>query len=260
MTFFDRLRALVTERDSRLCVGLDPDPERIPGGIDGAVDLCTDVVRATADLVCCFKPNSAFWEQYGPDGWRGLLAVREAIGPDIPVILDAKRADVGHTMDAYARTVFDVLAMDAVTVHAYHGADSLDRFTRYADRGVYVVCHTSNPGRTDLQHLSAPDEPLYLRVAALAERVNEHGNVGLVVGATAPDEATTLRAVSSLPFLMPGVGRQGGDVAAAVLAAATDDPASCVISVSGAVLYEPDPRAAAQRWLDEIRACEPVTR
>src|SRR5947209_20512017 len=138
MSYFERLRALAKERDTMLCVGLDPDPERIPGDAAGALRHCREVVRQTEEHVCCYKPNSAFWEQYGPDGWKALFELRAQIPADIPVLLDAKRADVGSTMRAYARAIFDAMQADACTVHAYHGQDSLEEFTRYADRGVYV--------------------------------------------------------------------------------------------------------------------------
>src|SRR5437667_249474 len=128
-----------------LCVGLDPDPDRIDGGAAGALRHCLGVVRQTEEHVCCFKPNSAFWEQYGPDGWSVLLELRDEV-PNTPLLFDAKRGDVDNTMRAYARAVFDTLAMDAATVNPYLGSDSLQEFTRYADRGVYVLCRTSTPG------------------------------------------------------------------------------------------------------------------
>jgi orotidine-5'-phosphate decarboxylase len=249
VNFFEKLRAAARSRSSLLCIGLDPEPDRIPGGVEGALEHCRGVVRATSDLACCYKPNSAFWEQYGPDGWRALLELRRSIPDNVPVLLDAKRADIGSTMRAYARAIFETLGMDAVTAHAYHGADSLREFTRYPDRGVYVVCRTSNPGAADLQQLPTPDRPLYLQIAALAERVNSAANVGLVVGATAPQQIAEVRAASSMPFLIPGVGAQGGDLEGSVRAAWNGDPASCLISTSRAVLYADDPARAA----DELR-------
>ncbi len=261
MTYFETLRAAARGRRSQLCVGLDPDPERIPGGAAGAVRFCTRVVGQTSELAACYKPNSAFWEQYGPDGWKALFELRAQIPPEIPVLLDAKRADVGSTMRAYARAVFDALGADACTVHAYHGRDSLEEFTSYADRGVYVVARTSNPGAEDLQHLEADGAPFYVAVAALAERVNEHGNVGLVVGATSPEDVRRMRVDSPLPFLVPGVGAQGGDLEESVRAAWTGDEASCLVNVSRGVLYADDPAAAAREYRDRINAVlEAVTR
>jgi len=254
VTYFDKLRAAARSRRSQLCVGLDPDPDRIPGGASGAVRFCADLIRETADVACCYKPNSAFWEQYGPDGWHALFELRAAIPADIPMLLDAKRADVGSTMRAYARAVFDALGADACTVHAYHGADSLEEFTRYADRGVYVVARTSNPGAADLQHLQADGDPLYLAVARLAERVNENGNVGLVVGATSPRDVERMRVDTQLPFLLPGIGAQGGDLEASVRAAWNGDEASCLVNVSRGVMYADDPAAAARDYRDRINA------
>jgi len=254
VTYLEKLRAASVARDSLLCVGLDPDPNLIPGGLDGAVDFCRKLIDATADVACCYKPNAAFWEQYGPRGWEGLRAVKQAIPPDVPVLFDCKRADVPNTMAAYASAVFDAMGFDAATVHAYHGADSLAEFVKYEDRGVYVVCHTSNPGRTDLQHRRSGDEPLYATVAALAARCSRSGNTGVVMGATAPAEAAAVRAAfPALPFLMPGIGRQGGDVDAAVHAAFNGDPASCLIAVAGGVMYADDPRTAAIEWRDRMR-------
>ena len=254
MTYFDKLRAASVARDSLLCIGLDPDPKVIPRGLEGAVDFCCRLIDATSDLACCYKPNAAFWEQYGPRGWEGLAAVRKSVPPDIPVLLDCKRADVANTMAAYAAAVFDAMQFDAATVHAYHGADSLSAFTSYKARGVYVVCHTSNPGRADLQHLRCAEEPLYIRVAELAGRCSENGNVGVVVGATGPEEAAAVRTrFPRLPFLLPGIGRQGGDVEAAVRASFTGDPASCLVGVTGAIMYAGDPRAAAMAWRDRMR-------
>ncbi len=253
-TYFARLRRAAEARHSQLCVGLDPDPERIPGGAAGALRHCMAVVDATAEHACCYKPNSAFWEQYGPDGWAALLELRGYIGSDTPVLLDAKRADMDNTMRAYARAVFETLDMDACTIHAYHGSDSIAQFTRYADRGVYVVCRTSNPGAADLQHLDAGGKPLYLRVAELAERHNQMGNVALVVGATAPEQIRDVRAASPLPFLIPGIGAQGGDLEASVRAAWNGDAASCLIASSRSVLYAEDPGAAARELKEAINS------
>ena len=253
MPYFERLRALAKERRTLLCVGLDPDPERIDGAAAGALRHCRDVARQTEEHACCFKPNSAFWEQYGPDGWKALLELHEEFS-GTPFLLDAKRSDMGNTMRAYATTVFKTLAMDAATVHAYMGADSLEEFTRYEDRGVYVVCRSSNPGAEDLQYQDAGGEPLFLRVAALAEKVNAHGNVGLVVGATAPDAIAEVRRASKLPFLIPGVGAQGGDAAASVRAAWTGDHASCLVSASRSVLFAKNPEREAATLRSQMNA------
>ncbi|MGH7910535.1 MAG: orotidine-5'-phosphate decarboxylase [Candidatus Dormibacteraceae bacterium] len=252
--YFERLRAAMARTASQLCVGLDPDPDRIPGGVEGAYEHCSRVIRETSPHACCYKPNSAFWEQYGPDGLAALRRLREETSPEIPFLYDAKRSDVGNTMRHYARSAFEVLGMDAITVQGYQGADSLREVTHHADRGVYVVCRSSNPGAADLQHLDAGGEPLYRRVAELAAAVDENGNVGLVMGATAPSEIAEMRGETSLPFLIPGVGAQGGDLERSALAATTDDPVSCLISASRAVLYAASPGAAAAQLAGAIRA------
>jgi orotidine-5'-phosphate decarboxylase len=172
--------------------------------------------------------------------------------PSTPFLFDGKRGDMDNTMRAYARTVFGTLGMDAATVNGYLGSDSLRQFTEYADRGVYVLCRTSNPGAADLQHLDVNGEPLYRRVLELAESVNANGNVGLVVGATAPAEVAEVRSASALPFLLPGVGAQGGDVEAAVRAAWNGDPASCLISASRSVLYADSPAREAAALQHQI--------
>ncbi|HEX6548143.1 MAG TPA: orotidine-5'-phosphate decarboxylase [Candidatus Dormibacteraeota bacterium] len=255
MTYFERLRAAARARRSQLCVGLDPDPDRIDGNALDALRFCQRVIEQTSDHVCCYKPNAAYWAQYGVDGFRALTEIRLSIPEDIPLLLDFKVADIGNTMKAYARAAFEALDADAVTVHAYHGADSLEEYTAaYPDRGVYIVCRTSNPGGADLQDLDAGGRPLYLAVAELAERVNQQGNVGLVVGATAPTEVAEVRAASDLPFLLPGVGPQGGDLEGAVRAAWTGDEASCLVSVSRAVLYAEDPDAEAHKLKQAINS------
>ena len=216
--FFDRLRERIERVDSVVSVGLDADPDRIP-------DFLADrdlprwafnrrIIDATHDHAACYKPNAAFYED--ADGWRALReTIAYAHGKDVPVLLDAKRADIGNTSRRYA----DLLdTADAITVNPYMGRDSLDPFLSREEAGVFVLCRTSNPGGADLQDLElASGEPLYRRVAALADLWNENGNVGLVVGATAPEELEALRTeVPDVPFLVPGVGAQGGDVEAAV--------------------------------------------
>src|SRR5260370_4388845 len=253
MSYFERLRALSKERHTLLCVGLDADPERIAGGAAGSLRHCREVVRQTEEHVCCYKPNSAFWEQYGPDGWQALLELRHE-GSKTPFLFDGKRGDMGNTMRAYAVTVFGTLAMDAATVNPYLGADSIEEFTRYEDRGVYILCRSSNRGAADLQHLDAAGMPLYKRVAELAERLNVHRNVRLVVGATAPTEIADVRGSFQLPFLIPGIGAQGGDLEGSVRAAWNGDPASCLVSASRSVLFAEKPSREAAKLKDKINA------
>ena len=253
--YFGKLRAASAKRDSLLCIGLDPEPRVIGVGVHRAVEVCRRVVDTTSDIACAYKPNSAFWEQYGPSGWEALATIRGFVPPDVPVLLDCKRADVPNTMAAYASAVFDAMHFDAATVHAYHGADSIAMFADYRARGVYVVCHTSNPGRADLQQLPCGEQPLFMAVAELAMRCDKNGNTGVVMGATAPHEvALVRRRFPRQPFLLPGIRRQGGDVEATVRAAFNGDYASCLVAVAGAIMSADDPRAAALSWRDRIRA------
>jgi len=218
MSFFETLAARIESTDSVVSVGLDPDPSRLPEFVADA-DLPRwafnrRIIDATHEHAACYKPNAAFYED--ADGWRALReTIAYAHGKDVPVLLDAKRADIGNTTRQNAELLDDA---DAVTVNPYMGRDSLQPFLDRADKGVFVLCRTSNPGGADLQDLTLESgEPVYERVAALADLWNEHGNVGLVVGATAPEELEDLREqVPDLPFLVPGVGAQGGDAEAAV--------------------------------------------
>ena len=216
--FFDRLADRIAAVDSVVCVGLDPDPDRIPDHLRDH-DLPRwafnrRIVDATHEHAACYKPNAAFYED--PDGWRALEeTVAYVRGKGVPVLLDAKRADIGSTTRRYAE-LLDLA--DAITVNPYMGYDSLQPFLAREDAGVFVLCRTSNPGGADLQDRELADGDLvYERVADLAASWNERGNVGLVVGATVPDELESIRErVPDLPFLVPGVGAQGGDAEAAV--------------------------------------------
>jgi len=218
MTFFDRLADRIAAADSVVSVGLDPDPDRLPEFVADR-DLPRwafnrRIIDATHEHAACYKPNAAFYED--PDGWRALEeTVAYAHGKGVPVLLDAKRADIGNTTRQYAE-ILDLV--DAVTVNPYLGRDSLQPFLDRPEAGVFVLCRTSNPGGGDLQDLElASGEPLYRRVAALVDTWNANGNAGMVVGATAPEELAELRReVPDVPFLVPGVGAQGGDAEAAV--------------------------------------------
>ena len=218
MTFFETLADRIAETNSVVSVGLDPDPSRLPDFASDA-DLPRwafnrRIIDATHEHAACYKPNAAFYED--ADGWRALReTVAYAEGKGVPVLLDAKRADIGNTTRRYAEALGWA---DAITVNPYMGRDSLQPFLDREEKGVFVLCRTSNRGGEDLQGLElASGEPLYERVAALADVWNAHGNVGLVVGATAPTELAELREiVPEIPFLVPGVGAQGGDAEAAV--------------------------------------------
>lgn len=231
MSFFERLAARIDAANSVLSVGLDPDPDRLPDHLNEHElprwAWTRRIIDATHDHAACYKPNAAFYED--PDGWRALReTIAYAHGKDVPVLLDAKRGDIANSARQYA-TLLDARvgghAADAITVSPYLGRDSIDPFLSRAENGVFVLCRTSNPGGADLQNLELDSgERLYERVARLAAGWNEHGNVGLVVGATTPEELERVREIASdLPFLVPGVGAQGGDVEAAVEYGLADD-------------------------------------
>ncbi len=244
MSFRDQLTAVMRARASLLCVGLDPDPALLPASVrdadDPVYDFCAAIIEATADVACAFKPNIAFFEGLGPRGFATLHRVIAAVPAGIPVIIDAKRGDIGSTAAAYARAIFDELGAHAVTLSPYLGTDSLVPFLAYTDRGCFVLCKTSNAGSADLQDLRlATGEPLYRHVAMLAEQHwNVAGNVGLVVGATHPDTLSEIRGICpTLPFLVPGVGAQGGDLRQAVQAACDADGYGALINASRSILY-----------------------
>ncbi|MDA0352226.1 MAG: orotidine-5'-phosphate decarboxylase [Chloroflexi bacterium] len=235
--FRERLDGAVEANNSLLCVGLDPDPDRIPAGVS-VRDFLIGVIEATSKLVCAYKPNAAFFEQYGDEGWRILREVVAAVPDHIPVLLDAKRGDVGHTAAAYASALYDWVGVDAVTLNPYLGIDALEPFLAYEDRHVFVLCRTSNPSAGDLQDMMAGDVRLYERVAELSRGWNVKGNVGLVVGATYPEEAARVRAICpDQLMLLPGVGAQQGDINAAVGAAIDANGRGVLVNASRGVLY-----------------------
>jgi len=266
MTFTETLQVAWRERNSLVCVGLDPEPARFPPLLrdtpDAIFEFCRAIVDATADLVCCFKPQIAhFAAQRADDALERLIAHIHQAHPGVPVILDAKRGDIGSTASHYAAEAFDRYRADAVTVNPYLGRDSVQPFLDRADRGVIVLCRTSNAGARDLQDLQVDGEPLYRRVAAkVARDWNEHGNCALVVGATYPRELSEVRAiVGDLPLLVPGVGAQGGDVAAVLGNGKNRDGTGLIVSSSRAILYAGNDgdfaaaaRVAAQTLRDEI--------
>ena len=262
-TFRERYEAASTANDSLLCVGLDPDPGRIPDGV-GMIEFLESIVEATADLVCCFKPNAAFFESRGPEGVEELRTLIAGIPDEVPVLLDAKRGDIGHTAEHYARAVFEQLGAHGVTVSPYLGRDAVEPFLAHEDRHSFVLCRTSNAGAGDFQDLPVGEggRPLYLQVAAAASAWNTRGNVGLVVGATYPGEAREVRALCpDMLLLMPGVGAQAGDLEAAVRAAVDGDGGGILVNASRGVLYAGSDgdyasaaRAQATRLRDAINA------
>ena len=245
-SFVHRLQDSWARNDSLVCVGLDPEIERFPEHIAAHASPIFQfnkaIVDATADLVCAYKPQFAHYAAYeAEDQLQRTIEYIHETYPDVPVILDSKRGDVGNTAERYANEAFERYGADAVTVNPYLGGDSLEPFLKHADRGVIILCRTSNPGARDLQDLTvnAAGRRLYHVVADLAARQwNTRGNCLLVVGATYPQElAEVRRIVGDMPLLVPGVGAQGGDVAAAVRSGQTAAGTGLIISSSRAILY-----------------------
>jgi orotidine-5'-phosphate decarboxylase len=246
-TFNQQLQSAWASQGSMLCVGFDPDPKRLPasfqGKPEGIFEFCREIADATADLVCSFKPQFAYFASQ-----RAEAQLEKLIGhlkdkyPHIPVILDSKRGDIGSTADQYALEAFERYGADAVTVNPYMGFDTIEPYLKHAGKGVIVLCRTSNPGGSDLQFLNVNSgEPLYLHVAKLAsQKWNGSGQISLVVGATFPEEIAKVRAiVGDMPLLIPGIGAQGGDIDATIKAGRIlNTPGTgMIINSSRAILY-----------------------
>lgn len=265
--FTDRLTAAIDAADSLICVGLDPQPTRTQP--DEILSFNTRVIEATADLVCAYKPQSAFYEVAGNSGWQALkdtIALIRQAAPNAVVILDAKRNDIGNTAEAYASTAFDWFDADALTINPYLGGDAVAPFLQRPERGAFALCRTSNPGAADLQSLETSNaEPLYLSVADRARDWGEahHHNLGLVVGATWPDELAAVRVrCPDMPILLPGIGAQGGDLEASVEAGVDRCGRGLLVSASRSVIYAGSPddiRAAASELRDAANAVNPVS-
>jgi len=247
-TFTQQLQSAWASQGSMLCVGFDPDPKRLPPSLQGKpkgiFEFCRDIADATADLVCSFKPQFAYFaSQRAETQLEKLIRHLKDKYPHIPVILDSKRGDIGSTADHYALEAFERYGADAVTVNPYMGFDTIEPYLKHTGKGVIVLCRTSNPGGSDLQFLnvSPNGEPLYLHVAKLAAtQWNSSGQIGLVVGATFPEEIAKVRAiVGDMPLLIPGIGAQGGDIEATVKAGsiAGKPGTGMIINSSRAILY-----------------------
>lgn len=269
--FIEMLSRRWSANGTLLCVGLDPDPARFPRhlqGDDAILEFCRAIVDATHDLVCAFKPQIAYFAAHrAEDQLEALIAYVHERYPDVPVILDAKRGDMGATSEQYAREVFERYRGDAVTLQPYQGYDAIAPYLAYEGKGAIILCRTSNASGDELQSLrvrsSNREDPLYLHVARLvAERWNTNGQCGLVVGATYPQELAEVRAaVSDMPILVPGIGAQGGDLEASVIAGATPS-GGIIVSSSRSVLYagkDEDFASASRRVAietrDAIEAC-----
>jgi len=261
-TFFSFLEKRVDDSSSLLCVGLDPHiPDLKEPSAASALDFCLNLVKQTAPYAAAFKPNAAFFEIFGAEGWVALKQVIEAIqeesnrlGSMIPVILDAKRGDIASTAEAYAKSAFDSLGAHCITLNPYLGKDSIEPFIQNSEKGVFLLCKTSNLGSGDLQDVTlATGDPLYIHVAKLAQAWNTRNNVGLVVGATHPQVMSEIRkATPNLWFLAPGVGAQGGELESALTAGLRKDGMGILIPVSRGISRAEKPAKAAAELRDQI--------
>ena len=279
-TFFSFLEKRVDDCSSLLCIGLDPHVSDLDKPTAAsALDFCLRLIKATAPYAAAFKPNAAFFEFFGPEGWTALKQVIEAVqeesnrmGSMIPVILDAKRGDIASTAEAYAKSAFEHLGAHAITLNPYLGKDSIEPFLGFPEKGVFLLCKTSNPGAGDLQDMLVTIDdrpqtmnttssivnrqssmPLFEHVAHLAQTWNTRNNIGLVVGATQPEALTRVRvAAPDLWFLSPGVGAQGGDLAVALQAGLRPDGKGMLINVSRSIARTKNPALTAAELRDEI--------
>jgi orotidine-5'-phosphate decarboxylase len=253
--FCDRLRQAIDRAGTPICIGLDPDPHRLPEHLGKGPDAClrflTEIIAATHDLVAAFKPNAAFFEVYGSAGWSILEKLRDLIGKDTLMILDAKRGDVEHTNAAYAEAVFQRVKADAVTVQPYLGGGALNPFMQDPAKGVFVLCVTSNPGAESIQNLPINSHPLYLEIARLAKHWSAHDNVGLVVGTTKRDALKeVLKEAPELPYLLPGSGCQGGSLD--VMDDLRRAEATGLLNFARSVIFASDGKNYAQAAREEV--------
>ncbi len=254
-TFWTKLAAAITRNDSLLCVGLDPQPGPLPHGYASIGALTRAIIDATADVACAYKPNIAFFEAAGEEGMAALRETLAHIPEGIPVILDAKRNDIGSTAAAYARAVFEVWGADAVTLNPYLGSDGVEPFLAYADRGAFLLCKTSNPSAGEVQDWTQSGQPLYQHVADLAATWAGGREIGLVIGATYPAAMAEIRRRwPETWFLVPGVGTQGGELEAVLRAGLRRDGMGMIVNASRGIMYADDPREAAIGLREAINA------
>lgn len=260
VNFVEKLINTARKNNSLLCVGLDPDPELMPNKTR-VLEFNKAIIDATTDLVCAYKLNLAFYEALGDEGFEVLKQSVKYIPDDIPAIGDAKRGDIGNTAKAYAKAIFDNLDFDAATVNPYLGFDSVEPFIQYRDKGVFILCRTSNAGALDFQALRFEEQgkhyQLFELVAQKASKWNTYGNIGLVVGATYPEELRLIRQHHpDMPLLIPGIGAQGGDLASAVRYGVDAEGQKAIINSSRQIIYasrEKDFAEAARRAATLLR-------
>lgn len=261
-TFFEKLESRAKEIDSLLCVGLDPHPVELQENTAGAAKVfCLQLIEATYPYALAFKPNAAFFEALGAEGWEALKTVIKAIPEGIPVILDAKRGDISSTAQAYAASAFEVLGADAITLSPYLGYDSLAPFLTNPEKGVFLLCKTSNPGSVDLQDLQLGGQQaalmVYEKVAGLAHDWGMRGNLGLVVGATFPEALQRVRKLAPSEWILsPGIGAQGGNLEQAMQAGLRGDGLGLLINVSRSISHAADPAKAALTLVKSFRQAQ----
>jgi len=267
MNFSDKLREATEKNNSLLCVGLDVDlnlaPRCILAESDPIFAFNKAIIDATIDLVCAYKPNIAFYEALGVMGMQALHKIANYVPRHIPVILDAKLGDVGHTANAYAQAIFGVWGFDAVTLNPYLGSDSIVPFLQYTHKAVFILTRTSNPGSADFQDLICDGKPLYQKVVQKAQEWSGTGNCGLVVGGTRPETIREIRSMApNMIFLVPGIGAQGGDIRATVQHGSTAEGIGPIISSSRSIIYSSQgkdfaeaARKAAEQLRKSINAC-----
>lgn len=242
MTFRDKLLAAQSKQHSLVCVGLDTDPDLLPNHLrdssDGVLGFNRSIIEATRDLVCAYKPNLAFYEALGARGMEILRQTLALIPNDIVTIGDAKRGDIGNTADRYVKALFHDLRFDAVTINAYMGFDAVEPFIRDREHGAFILALTSNPGSKDFQRLKIGKQPFYEKVVRSSVKWNTKGNIGLVVGATHPKELKRIRTLApTMPILIPGIGKQGGDLKSAVRFGCDKNGELAIINSSRGILY-----------------------
>ena len=261
-SFFSFLEKRVDDCSSLLCIGLDPHVKDLSAPtVEAARDFCLNLVKQTSRYAAAFKPNAAFFEVFGAQGWTALKDVIDAIqeesnrmGSMIPVVLDAKRGDIASTAEAYAKSAFENLGAHCITLSPYLGKDSIEPFIQNSEKGIFLLCKTSNPGSGDLQDLVLESgDPLHIHVAKLAQTWNSKNNIGLVVGATYPDVLARVRGVApAMWFLAPGIGAQGGDLESSLKAGLRKDGKGMLLPVSRSIARAEKPGLAAAELRDQI--------
>ena len=242
MKFIEKLISISRKNNSLLCVGLDTDLEKAPKFLlkdyDPMFSFNQKIIDSTCDLVCAYKPNIAFYEAYGSKGWEALKKTCKAIPKEIPIIIDAKRGDIGNTARMYAKTIFEDLGADATTVNAYMGEDAISPFLEYENKCAFILCLTSNKGAQDFQLSLVDGKPLYQLVVEKTLSWNKKGNCGLVVGATYPEQLRKIREIAkSLPILIPGIGAQSGEVESTIKFGTDEKGERAIINSSRGIIY-----------------------